>query len=81
MGVSPALANERRKYAICGTLFCFSLVVGEPANTFNFSLASRAFAKNGGGQNRSKAEIAQLTAFKYLGNARATGGPGILPET
>ena len=38
-------------------------------------------AKNGGGQNRSAAEIAQLTAFKYLGNARATGGPGILPET
>ena len=33
----------------------------------------------GGGQNRSKAEIAQLAAFKYLGNARATGGPGILP--
>ena len=37
--------------------------------------------KNGGGQNRSKAEIAQLTVSKYLGNARATGGPGILPET
>jgi hypothetical protein len=35
----------------------------------------------GGGQNRSEAEIAQLTASKYLGNARATGGPGILPET
>ena len=27
------------------------------------------------------AEIAQLTASKYLGNARATGGPGILPVT
>ena len=37
--------------------------------------------KNGGGQNRSEAEIAQLTASKYLGNARATGGPGILPVT
>jgi hypothetical protein len=30
---------------------------------------------------RTGAEIAQLTAFKYLGNARAIGGPGILPET
>ena len=36
-------------------------------------------SKIGGGQNRSAAEIAQLTASKYLGNARATGGPGILP--
>ena len=26
----------------------------------------------GGGQNRSAAEIAQLTVSKYLGNARAT---------
>jgi hypothetical protein len=26
-------------------------------------------------------QIAQLTATKSLGNARATGGPGILPET
>jgi hypothetical protein len=35
----------------------------------------------GGGRNRSGAEIAQLTGSKSLGNARATGGPGILPET
>jgi hypothetical protein len=40
-----------------------------------------AFLRNGGGQNQSEAEIAQLTASKYLGNARATGGPGILPVT
>jgi hypothetical protein len=30
---------------------------------------------------RTAAQIAQLTVSKFLGNARATGGPGILPET
>ena len=61
--------------AQCGTLRAPNLV------SFFELLEMIPTAKIGGGQNRSKAEIAQLTAFKYLGNARATGGPGILPET
>jgi hypothetical protein len=34
---------------------------------------------NGGGQNRSEAEIAQLIASNYLGNARATVARAFCP--
>ena len=37
--------------------------------------------RTGAKRNRSAAEMAPLPATKSLGNARATGGPGILPET